>query len=662
MQKKTHLINVLPENLINKIAAGEVIDRPASVVKELVENSIDAGASQITLIIKQGGSQLIQVNDNGSGMSEQDAILSLQRHATSKIHTYADIEKILTLGFRGEALASIAAVSRLELRTVPKGSIEGTAILVEGGVVQKVEGSGGNPGTSIAVKNLFFNTPARRKFLRAEGTEYRSILAMMNHFTLAFPDIGFHVVNDDADVYRLAPAPLADRIAEVLGSRVRNNLVRVEDETTLMTISGYIGNYDVMRKSRNDQYLFLNRRFINDRTLSYAATQAFGETIPKGHYPLFILFLDIDPERVDVNVHPTKNEVKFADSRLVFDLLRSAVKRALRTDHIIPEIQQFYPPRWGAGGQPGSRSDGLPVSPGDLVRPDDQGSFDWESGEPVFPPPGLFPGGYPGGAPWTIPSGSAPAGEADTGGADFGSFSQGGSSAGGTGAGEPAGETSGEASGETAPGGGSPDGGPFPIQNSGVSGPRPRETATVWQVQNKYILSQIKSGLVVIDQHVAHERILYERAKKNITRTEGASQQLLFPQTLELSAQDYQVAVEISPWLEKIGFLIKLFGGRTVVVEGVPTGMRIGAENAILMNIIDQYREYAATETDMRERVAKSFACRSAIMAGERLTVEAMNALIDQLFATENPYFCPHGRPVMITITVDELDRRFDRK
>jgi DNA mismatch repair protein MutL len=631
MQKKTHIINVLPENLINKIAAGEVIDRPASVVKELIENSIDAGATQIAVILKGGGAQLIQINDNGSGMSEEDAILSLQRHATSKIRTYADIEKILTLGFRGEALASIAAVSRLELRTVPKGAIEGTAIHVEGGIVQKVEGSGGNPGTSIAVKNLFFNTPARRKFLRAESTEYRSILAMMNHFTLAFPEIGFTLAHDDSEIYRLAPAPLPDRLAEVLGSRVRHNLVKVEDQTTLMTISGYIGNYDVMRKTRNDQYLFLNRRYISDRTLSYAVTQAFGESIPKGHYPLFILFIEIDPERVDVNVHPTKNEVKFADSRLVFDLLRSAVKRALRTDHIIPEIQQFYPPRWGAGGPPVSRSE--------FVGPDAQTSLDWESGEAFFPPPGLFgppsipspSGGTPG--PDALPTIPIP--------------SEG---------------TQGSNAQPLIP---LPPGVPQegqPPAGAVTGAPRPRETANVWQVQNKYILSQIKSGLVVIDQHVAHERILYERAKQSINQLEGASQQLLFPQTIELSAQDYQVMVEIGPYLEKIGFQIKLFGGRTIIVEGVPSGMRIGAEDRILLNIIDQYKEYAATETDMRERVAKSFACRSAIMAGERLSVEAMNALIDQLFATENPYFCPHGRPVMITITVDELDRRFDRK
>lgn len=656
MQKKNHTINVLPENLINKIAAGEVIDRPASVVKELIENSIDAGASRIEVILKGGGSQLIQIIDNGSGMSEEDAILSLQRHATSKIRTYADIEKILTLGFRGEALASIAAVSRLELRTVPRGAIAGTAIHVEGGIVSRVEEAGGNPGTSIAVKTLFFNTPARRKFLRAESTEYRSILAMLNHFTLAFPEIGFTLIHDEAEVFRYAPAELSDRIVEVLGARVRHNLVQVEDKNSLMTVSGFIGNYDVMRKTRNDQYLFLNRRFINDRTLSYAVTQAFGESIPKGHYPLFILFIEIDPERVDVNVHPTKNEVKFADARIVFDLLRSAVKRALRTDHIIPEIQQFYPPRWGAGGMPGSAAGTPSVNRGEIVSSDEQIRLDWEAGETVFPPPGLFPPRRTFVSSWQDETAAARSSDntPHEGDPDISRGIPG--------------------AGPVQPGGGDSAGGapgqpgttltarPGTFAPSGTPAPRPREIANVWQVQNKYILSQIKSGLVVIDQHVAHERILYERAKKNISQADGASQQLLFPQTLELSPQDYQVMVEISPWLEKLGFQIKLFGGRTIVVEGVPTGMRVGAENRLLLNIIDQYKEYAATESDMRERVAKSFACRSAIMAGEKLSVEAMNALIDQLFATENPYFCPHGRPVMITITVDELDRRFDRK
>lgn len=584
MQKSTHKIHVLPENLINKIAAGEVIDRPASVIKELVENSIDAGAGQINLIIKGGGTTLIQVVDDGLGMSEEDAILSLQRHATSKISSYADLERIRTLGFRGEALASIAAVARVELRTVQRGEVEGTAIFIEGGVVQKVTGSGGNPGTSIAVKNLFFNTPARRKFLRAESTEYRSILTMLNRFTLAFPRIGFKLMHDDEEVFNYPPASHPDRIADVLGAKVRHNLVEINDQSALMTITGYIGNYDIMRKTRNDQYLFLNSRYINDRALSYAVTSAFGESLPKGHFPLFLVFMEIDPERVDVNVHPTKNEVKFADSRLVYDLVRSAVKRALRTDNIIPEIHQFYPPHWGDAG--------LKMGPAAILD-ELQRQTQMEFGP-----------------------------EADS----------------------------------------EPNEAPLITSAPAAAAPVSRDTMSIWQLQNKYILSQIKSGLVVIDQHVAHERILYERAKKNFSLSDGASQQLLFPHTIELSSQDYAIFQEINPFLEKIGFLIKLFGGRTVVIEGVPTGMRIGSEDKILLEILDQYKEYATTEADLRERVAKSFACRSAIMAGDRLSVEAMHALIDQLFATENPYFCPHGRPVMITISVDELDRRFDRK
>ncbi|HQG46567.1 MAG TPA: hypothetical protein PLG50_12985, partial [bacterium] len=312
-------------------------------------------------------------------------------------------------------------------------------------------------------------------------------------------------------------------------------------------------------------------------------------------------------------------------------------------------------PRWGAGGMPGSMSGGPSVNRGEIVSNDEQTTLDWEAGETVFPPPGLFPPHRTFISPW--PDEAAPAGGADYSPPEGDPAAPGGIP--GAGPERPGGVFTG---GVAAQPGGILAAGPGSFAPSGTPAPRPREIANVWQVQNKYILSQIKSGLVVIDQHVAHERILYERAKKNISQADGASQQLLFPQTLELSPQDYQVMVEISPWLEKLGFQIKLFGGRTIVVEGVPTGMRVGAENRLLLNIIDQYKEYAATESDMRERVAKSFACRSAIMAGEKLSVEAMNALIDQLFATENPYFCPHGRPVMITITVDELDRRFDRK
>jgi len=604
LQKVIHLseenlkIRVLPETLINKIAAGEVIDRPSSVVKELVENSIDAVSTQITVIVKGGGSSLIQVVDNGSGMEEQDAIMAFQRHATSKIQAYRDLEHITTLGFRGEALASIASVSRVEMKTLRQNSLEGTAILLEGGIMQKVDRTGGNTGTSMAVKNLFFNTPARRKFLRAESTEYRHILSVLNHFTLAFPNISFILVNEGNEIFNLRPADFKTRISEVMGSRVGNNLIEVHDESALLSISGFVGNFDMLRKSRNDQYLFLNGRYISDRTLNYAITSAFGNTIPKGNYPLYIIFLRIDPERVDVNVHPTKSEVKFADQRMLYELVRSAVKRALTTDNIIPEMQKHRQ-----------------IALEDLNRrfqsslADDMRNFSSQQARMDFDRPVSLAPSFPGHSEQGLtPPAQSPS-----------------------------------------------------VPSFAISPPQ-QENLMVWQLQNKYILSQIKSGLVVIDQHAAHERILYERAKKNFTEHSASSQQLLFPQTVELAPEDFEFLMEISPLLEKIGFIIKSFGSRTVVVEGVPSGMRIESEDKILLEILDEYKVNLGSEVNMQERVAKSYACRSAIMAGDKLSIGAMNALIDELFSTENPYFCPHGRPVILTISTDELDQRFERK
>ncbi len=594
MKLNDRKIHILSENLINKIAAGEVIDRPASVVKELVENAIDAGGRHITVVIKAGGSGLIQVVDDGCGMNEEDAILSLQRHATSKIKNYRDIERIATLGFRGEALASIAAVSRMEVRTVPRGEMEGTLLTIEGGAVDQVAKTGGNPGTLIAIKNLFFNTPARRKFLRAESTEYRYILAMMNRFTLAYPEIAFTLVHEANTVFDLKPTDLQTRIGEVLGRRTADNLIPVKDENTLAPISGFVGNFDCLRRSRNDQYLFINRRYVSDRTLGYAIASAFGERIPIGHYPLYVLFLDIDPERVDVNVHPTKNEVKFADQKMLYDLVRGAIRRALQTDSIVPQLQRFTP---------GGSAENLPRFQSSLQ----QEILDYHQTRIDFSQPDA-----PISAATPLPA-STPTGPMTP---------------------------------------------PATLRRE----PAPAAPAAmVWQMQNKYVLAQIKSGLVVIDQHAAHERILYEKAKASFNRTEAASQQLLFPQTIDLTPQDYHYVQEIMPLLHKLGFLIKCFGGRTIVVEGVPVGLRIGAEEKILLELLEEYKENMETEVDIQERVAKSWACRSAIMTGDKLSTEAMTALIDQLFATQNPYFCPHGRPTIITLSTEELDKRFER-
>lgn len=594
MSKRDNTIRVLSESLINKIAAGEVIERPASVLKELVENAIDAGARHITVIVKKGGKELIQVIDDGSGMTEQDAIMSLQRHATSKIQSLRDIEQIVSLGFRGEALASIASVSRLELNTVLQDSIDGTALQIEGGTVNHVGSTGGNAGTSIAVKNLFYNTPARRKFLRADSTEYRYILHFLNRFTLSFPHISFTLFNDDKKGFQYHQQSLKQRIAAVLGSRVQNNLIEVDDKTALMHIHGFVGNNDVMRKSRNDQYIFLNQRYIEDRTVGYAVQSAFGETIPKGVFPLYVLFLDIDPGRVDVNVHPTKTQVKFADQNMIYSLVRSAVSRALKSDQIVP-------------GFDAQNQSGEQAFSSRFQAPLLDEMHTWSRQQAA-----------------KVPSSSS----------EQISLAL----------------THDQTDEET-----------FQTAAGSYQNNEPEGGAMVWQLHNKYILSQIKSGLVVIDQHDAHERILYERAKKNFAEKTASSQQMLFPQTLDLSAEDYENLMEILPLLQKIGFVIKGFGGHTIVVEGIPSGLKVGSESKILLDILDEYSRNKGSEVDIQERVAKSYACRSAIMTGEKLNAAAMNALIDQLFTTQNPYFCPHGRPTMVTITIDELDKRFER-
>ena len=583
-------IQILSESVINKIAAGEVIDRPSSVVKELVENSIDAGATAITVLLKDGGKTLIQVIDNGIGMNEADALLSFQRHATSKIRDIADVERVRTLGFRGEALASIAAVARVEFKTIPQGQIEGTVIQIAGGVVTQVGRTGGNQGTSIAVKNLFFNTPARRKFLRADATEYRHILTVLNRFTLAYPEIEFSVFHDDHQIHQLKPSDARTRVGEVLGDAVAGHLIAFEEQNAVFSVTGFLGDFDVLRKSRDEQYFFVNRRYINDRTLASAVAAAYSELLPRGRFPVYVLQFQFDPERIDVNVHPTKSEIKFADQQILFPLLRGAVKRALYKDQIVPSLSGE---ERASTGRTASRFRSTLID--DLRQGrTHQETIDFEAaGRMLYQPAESEP---------------------------------------------------------------EPDERPQVAVRQ-----KEEEPAKLWQLHDRYIVSQIRSGMVIIDQHAAHERILYERVKSGMKNRDASSQQLLFPHTLDLSAEDYALLMEILPMIERIGFVIKGFGARTVVVEGIPAGMRIRKEDKILLEILDEYKLNVGTEIDMQERVAKSVACRASIMSGDRLSAQEMGALIDQLFACETPYFCPHGRPIMITLSLDELDSRFER-
>ncbi|MFQ5583148.1 MAG: DNA mismatch repair endonuclease MutL [Calditrichia bacterium] len=590
-------IKVLPQNIANKIAAGEVVDRPAAVVKELVENAIDAEASEITVVISQAGKELIQVIDNGCGMSEEDALTALERHATSKISEVHDLDRILTLGFRGEALPSIASVSRVEIKTCPGNSQLGTLLLVDGGVLAKKEKAAAKAGTTVTVKNLFYNTPARRNFLRADTTEFNHILKTVKRFFLAYPDIHFTFINNGEEVYNFPAVSQDERLIQVFGQKLYDDLVYVREELNEISLEGYVCKPDKARGNTANQFVYLNRRTIINRNLAHAVFQGYGNLIERSRYPQFVIYLTIPPHLIDVNVHPTKMEVRFANERVIYHMFLSAVRKAIQKENIVPEfsLQTSDPERK------------------EIIR-------HFQSHRRYRQPV----------AQKSFSFGSPPDTQTEM------SFSQ------------PSPE---EFSGKP----------PVPVQQSEDTA-REISQANLWQVHNRYIFSQIKSGLVIIDQHVAHERILYEKILKYLEEQKSMpSQQLLFSQTLELSLEDYLLYSDIKEWLEKIGFEINELSGRTIVIEAIPADVKVGHESKILIQILDYYRENEQGKYQPHEKIAAAFACKNAIKSGEKLSLEEMNALVDQLFATKEPYFCPHGRPVIITFGLEELDKKFKR-
>ncbi|MCK6620098.1 MAG: DNA mismatch repair endonuclease MutL [Calditrichaceae bacterium] len=611
-------IKVLPSNIANKIAAGEVVDRPASVVKELVENAIDAEAGQITVVIGQAGKELIQVIDNGAGMDEEDAELAFQRHATSKIADVRDLDRILTLGFRGEALPSIASVSRLEVKTCPRGSDVGVLLKLEGGSVAAREKLALKPGTTITVKNLFYNTPARRNFLRADTTELNHILKELKRFFLAYPEIHFSFIHNGEELLNLPPASQDERIIRVFDQKFYDGLAYVREELNEMVLEGYVCRPDQARGNSANQFIYLNRRAIINRNLAHAIFQGYGNLIERSRYPQFIMFLHIPPQFVDVNVHPTKMEVRFANERVIYHLFLSAVRKAIQSKEIIP----------GFALRAGAEREHSPEAQREEIQRQFSPGITFPrpplSGDEPFPPPERAPGQPTGGGAAKSPKDAAQM-----------AFRY-----------------------ESLP---APAPSPEKSRDGADNLPQTSQ-AIFWQVHNRYIISQIKSGLVIIDQHVAHERILYEEILRYLGNERNApSQQLLFPQTLELALEDYLVYSDIKDWLHKIGFGITELSGRTVMIEAVPVGVKVGKEARILIEIIDFYRENEGSKMAAHEKIAAAFACKNAIKSGEKLGVEAMSSLVNQLFATKEPYFCPHGRPVIVTLDLEELDRKFKR-
>ncbi|HVN48304.1 MAG TPA: DNA mismatch repair endonuclease MutL [Bacteroidota bacterium] len=612
-------IHILSPELANKIAAGEVVQRPASVVKELVENALDAHATRIAVLVNDAGKALIQVVDNGEGMSEMDASLAFRRHATSKIKSPSDLEAIKTLGFRGEALAAISAVSQVEVKTKTESDELATLIRIEGDEVKEKSKTAFERGTSITIRNLFYNTPARRNFLKTRQTELKNITDVVVRMAVAYPEVEWFYASDDDTLIDVKKEQTEQRISHVFGKAQGEGLIRFEERTDLMHVHGFLAKPNFARKTRAEQYVFLNGRFIFSKMINHAVFQAYEHLLEKGSFPFFLLFLTIDPSKVDVNVHPTKMEVKFENDSNIYRLVLSAVRKALAANDLVPLI---------------SIQDGNAISSGDSKlrfegRPWEKIEGTMPAGAPVFPLPQDF-------HTTELRPTSAPI----------------------LGKEEVLSSLSGAPSSlqfQTPPSVGRILAQRQPEESS-------QENKPVWQLHNKYIVSQIRSGLMIVDQHVAHERILYERVVANFENSLPSSQQLLFPETVELPASDYALVKELQPHLEKLGFDLKLFGKNTIVIEGIPADVRVGGEKKILQDVLDEYNnnEHAGI-SDVRDNLAKSFACKAAIKAGDKLNTTEMVVLIEHLFLTKMPYVCPHGRPIVVRIPLEELDKRFGR-
>ncbi len=616
-------IKILPENVANKIAAGEVVQRPESVVKELIENSIDAGAKNIELIIKRAGKTYIQVVDDGSGMTEEDAILSVQRHATSKIYSLEDLDAINSYGFRGEALYAISAISQVEIKTKTESDEIGTLIKIDDSSNIQEEKVSCSRGTSITVKNIFYNTPARRNFLKSDSTELKHIIETFKRESLSQPSIGFKFFNDDDLIFDFIPGSFEDRLKQVYADNILDVLVEVNEPTEFLSLYGYSAKPNFLKKNKGDQYLFINNRFVLSKQINHAVFNAYEHLLEKGDYPFFVLFLRLDSKRIDINVHPSKLEVKFDDEKDIYSFVYSVIRKAIASSDLVPLASL------SANGEDDRMI--LSASRGkDFTDNREKFSYDSVPGRPRH----------------DFKKSTFSDKEIDL---IFGSLNP---------------EIRSSAPSETV---NSPLERRFiPEANvANITSKSPVESQDIpfiIQLHNKYILSQIRSGLMIIDQHVAHERILYEKAQRAFKANMPFSQQLLFSQTIKVDQGEIGLLKELQPYLTKLGFEIKFFGNNTVVIDGVPQDVKLGHEEEVLMDILHEYRKNETEKgIDEQDNLAKSFACKAAIKAGDPLNEREMRLLVDQLFATSVPYVCPHGRPVIIKIPLDEFDKRFGR-
>lgn len=613
------IIQLLPDAVANQIAAGEVVQRPASAVKELVENAIDAGADKIQLILKDAGKALIQVIDNGCGMSLTDARMSFERHATSKIRKAEDLFAIRTMGFRGEAMASIAAIAQVELKTRRVEDELGTVIDIEGSEVIRQEACQTNAGTSVSVKNLFYNTPARRNFLKGNSVETRHIIDEFQRVALANPQIFFTMHHDGQEVYHLPATSLKQRIVHLLGNQYNQRLVPVEEDTTIIKLRGFVGKPEFARRTRGEQFFFVNNRYIRDAYLNHAVMTAFEELLPDDSYPLYVLFIEIDPAKIDINVHPTKTEIKYQDEKALYAIIRSAVKRSLGRYNITPTIDF---------DQENSIEHLITQKPFDeIIQPSIRFNADFNPFAPEAKAErqSTSHGDYqrnPIPQNWDTLYQISKKDSAEQQQMDVHNKA-------------------------------------IRVDDEQVVQPGERQ---LFQVHNRFILSQIKSGMMLINQQAAHERVLYERFLQQLDSHSGVSQQTLFPQSVTLNAADYELLRELLNDIRALGFDIREFGKNTVVVEGIPAELPNANEHELLEHLLEGFKNnQSALKLDKRDNLARSLARNAAIKAGTRLSLDEMNLLVDQLFACQMPNISLSGKPVIITFTLNELLEKFDK-
>jgi DNA mismatch repair protein MutL len=604
------IIQLLPDSIANQIAAGEVVQRPASAAKELMENSIDAGATHIKLIVKDAGKGLLQIIDNGAGMSETDARMSLERHATSKIRKAEDLFTIRTMGFRGEALASIAAVAQLEMKTRTADKELGTLLVVEGSEVKKQEPVACEKGTNICVKNLFYNIPARRNFLKSNPVELRHIIDEFHRLALAHSEIGFTFIQGDEQVYDLpagkgnsVSGSLSQRIVNLFGKSYQEQLAPCGEETEYVKVSGVIGKPEFARKTRGEQFLFVNKRFIRSNYLHHAVMTAFEGLLPENSFPFYVLFIEIDPKHIDVNVHPTKTEIKFDDERAVYAVVRAAVRQALGAHNLAPTIDfrediNLLTKLGNTSTESAKEVYFDERFQSSLTKSNQQ---NWEK---------LFEG-------------------------EFSSKLM-----------QPVTQQSIKIESDLSLTGVNPD----------------AEEKIISQLHNRYILRQVKNGMMIVDQQSAHERVLFEKFSEDLKYRSAATQQSLFPKAITFPASDFALIMEMEQEIKGLGFRIEVFGKNTLLINGVPANLKHVVEKDLFEGLIDQFKHnQSELSLPLQENLTRALAKRASIKSGQKLEREEMQELLNSLFLCKTPNYSPEGKPTFYIFELGKLESYFSR-